>query len=62
MNERIKELFNDVSEFDLISSLEFFKMSDLYIEQGLFDAFENTVTILVDTGNIDGLIELFSLV
>jgi len=59
MQDRKKELYSDVSEFDIITSVEFFMICDRAIEREEFDAFENSVCICADTGNIEALYVLF---
>lgn len=55
-NNRIDELFADVKEFNSeISRIDFYNAAYRAMVAGVFDTFENDVTICIDTGNIEGL-------
>lgn len=57
MNNRVKELYSDIKDLDIVDESEFYAICDTAIARKIFDEFENTVTICVDTGNIELLAE-----
>jgi len=58
--ERQQELYRDIIDMFDIASYEFFKLCNRHVEEKTFDMFENSVTVCVDTFNLEALAELFA--
>ncbi len=58
MEDRINELWLEVVDHDVCSNAEFLIQAHKMNDKNRFDEFENTVMILSDTGNLDGLSEV----
>lgn len=60
---RMQELWADLvnAESDVVSEAEFLIQAHHMSDANKFDEFENTAHILMDTGNLDALYELFTM-